>query len=193
MSPTRTSMRFFEISEKIGILDMMETTSSGSKGKLGISGKGLVTALALKTKVRLKKNKKARYAIGNFIMKDLSNKIKEFENFVKVPHLKRTPKHEPTLSYLHLVECLRKCIMRSGDHKQHVHDSYEKETASSSDVTDTNEDTEDTDEDESNHSIARSFDETSSENRDSVSDHNYVNTTTELNHNDYIKSSASVK
>ena len=44
--------------------------------------------------------------------------------------------------------------MRSDDHKQHVHDSYENETASSSDVTDTNEDTEDTDEDESNHSIA---------------------------------------
>ena len=45
--------------------------------------------------------------------------------------------------------------MRSDDHKQHVYDSYEKETASSSDVTDTNKDTEDTDEDESNHSIAR--------------------------------------
>ena len=46
-------------------------------------------------------------------------------------------------------------MMRSGEHKQHVHDSYEKETASSSDVKDTDEDT---DEDESNHSIARSFD-----------------------------------
>ena len=53
-------------------------------------------------------------------------------------------------------------MMRSGDHKQNVHESFEKETALSSDVTDTNEDTEDTDEDESNHSIARSFDEPSS-------------------------------
>ena len=68
--------------------------------------------------------------------------------------------------------------MRSGDHKQHVHNSDEKETASSFDVMDTNEDTKDTDEDESNHSIARSFDEPSSENQDSVSDHNYVNATT---------------
>ena len=68
--------------------------------------------------------------------------------------------------------------MRSGDHKQHVHDSYENETASSSDVTDTNEDTKDTDEDESNHSIARSFDQPSSDNQDSVLDHNYVNATT---------------
>ena len=68
-------------------------------------------------------------------------------------------------------------MMRSSDHKQHVHDSYEKETASSSDVTDMNEDTEDTDEDESNNSIARYFDEPSSENQDSKSDHNYVNAT----------------
>ena len=133
------------------------------------------------------------YDIGNVSMKDLVNKIIEFEKFVKVPHFKKEPKHEPTLSYLHLVECLWKCMMRSGEHKQHVHDSYEKETASSSDVTDTNKDTEDTNEDESNHSIARSFDEPSSENQDSVSDHNCVNTTTELNHNEYIKPSASVK
>ena len=84
-------------------------------------------------------------------------------------------------------------MMRSDYHKQHVHDSYEKETNSSSDITDTNEDTEDTDEDESNHSIARSFDEPSSENQDSVSDHYYTNATTKLNHNEYIKPSASVK
>ena len=59
----------------------METTSSESKGKLGRSGKGLVTALALKTKARSKKYKNARYAIGNVSMKDLSNITKEFENF----------------------------------------------------------------------------------------------------------------
>ena len=97
----------------------------------------------------------ASYDIRNVSKKDLVNKIKEFEKLVKVPHFKKEPKHEPTSSYLHLVECLRKCIMRSVDHKQNVHDSYEKETASSSDVTDTNEDT---DEDESDHSIVRSFD-----------------------------------
>ena len=73
-------------------------------------------------------------------MKDLSNKIKEFEIFVKVPHLKKTPKHEPTFSYFHLVECLQKCMMRSGDNNHHVHDCYGKEMATSSDVTDTDED-----------------------------------------------------
>ena len=80
-------------------------------------------------------------------------------------------------------------MMRSGEHRQHVHNSYEKETAPSSNVKDTDEDT---DKDESNHSIARSFGEPSLENQGSESECNYVNTTTELNHNDYIKPSASV-
>ena len=80
--------------------------------------------------------------------------------------------------------------MRSGDHKQNVHDSYEKETASSSDVMDTDEDT---DEDESDQSIARLFDEPLSEDQDSVSDHNYFNATMELNNEDDIKPSANHK
>ena len=58
---------------------MMETTSSGSKAKMEGSGKRLVTALTLKTKARSKKYKKARYDIGNVSMKDLVNKIIEFE------------------------------------------------------------------------------------------------------------------
>ena len=127
-----------KFSELVGNLDKMETTSSESKVKMEGSGKWLVTALALKTKTRSTKYKMARYDIGNVSMKDLVNKIIEFEEFVRVPHFKKEPKHEPTLSYLHLVEFLRKCMMRSGYHKQHVHNSYEKETALSSDVTDTN-------------------------------------------------------
>ena len=140
-----------KFSEKFDNLNKMETTSSESKVKLEGSGKWLVTALALKTKARLTKYKKERYAIGNVSMKDLSNKIKEFEKFVKVPHFKKEPKHEPTLSYFHLVECLRKCMMRSYDNNHHVHDGYGKETASSSNVKDTDKDK---DEDESNNSIA---------------------------------------
>ena len=119
------------------------------------SGKWLVTALDLKTKARLTKYKKAWYDIVNVSMKDLSNKIIEFEKFVKVPHFKKEPKHEPNLSYFHLVECLRKCMMRSGDINHHVHDSYGKETASSLNIKDTDKDT---DKEESNHSIAQSFD-----------------------------------
>ena len=52
------------ISSKFDSLNKMETTYSESKEKLGRSGKGLVTALSLKTKVSSKKYKKARYAIG---------------------------------------------------------------------------------------------------------------------------------
>ena len=61
----------------------METTSSGSKVKMEGSGKWLVTALALKTKARSTKYKKARYAIGNVSMNNLSNKIKDFENLLR--------------------------------------------------------------------------------------------------------------
>ena len=122
-------------------------------------------------------------------MKDISNKIIKFENFVKAPHFKKEPKHEPTLSYFHLVECLRKCMMRSGENKHHVHDGYGKEMAPSSNVKDTDEDK---DEDESNHSIARSFDKPSAENLESESDCNIVDTTTELNCNEHIKPSANV-
>ena len=39
------------VSAKFDILNKMKTTYSESKGKLGISGKGLVTALVFKTKV----------------------------------------------------------------------------------------------------------------------------------------------
>ena len=46
------------VSLKFDNLDKMKITSSDSKGKLGRSGKGLVTALAFKTKVRSQKLKR---------------------------------------------------------------------------------------------------------------------------------------
>ena len=46
------------ISAKFDSLNKMKTTSSESKGKLGRSGKGLVTALAFKTKVRSQNTKR---------------------------------------------------------------------------------------------------------------------------------------
>ena len=84
------------ISEKFDYLNKMENTSSESKVELERSGEGLVTALYLKTKARSKRYKNAKYAIGNVSMKDLSNKIKEFEKIVKVPYVKGILKHEPT-------------------------------------------------------------------------------------------------
>ena len=95
------------ISEKFDDLNKMETTSSESKVELEGSGKVLVTALDLNTKARSKEYKKARYAIGNFSMKELSKKIKECDKIVKVPYLKSIPKHEPTSNYFHLVVRIR--------------------------------------------------------------------------------------
>ena len=56
----RVSDKFFalNISKKFDSLNKMETTSSYSKVELGRSGKGLVTALDLKTKVRSKNTKR---------------------------------------------------------------------------------------------------------------------------------------
>ena len=63
----------------------MRITSSDPKYNLGRSGKVLITYMCLKTNVRTKKNKKARYDITNVSMKDLSNIIKEFEiNLIRV-------------------------------------------------------------------------------------------------------------
>ena len=61
--------------------------------------------------------------------------------------------------------------------------------APSSDVQETDEDK---DEDESNNSIARSFDESSAENLESELDCNIVNATTELNFDEHIKPSVNV-
>ena len=127
------------ISEKFDSLNKMETTSSESKVELGISGKGLVTALSLKNKVWSKKYKEARYAIGNLSMKYLSNIIKDFEKIVKVPYVKRIPKHEPYSSYYHLVGCIAECMLRSDEDNQHVHDGYAEDTAPSSNVKHTDE------------------------------------------------------
>ena len=82
-------------------------------------------------------------------MKDISNIIKEFEKIVKVPYVKRIPKHEPTSSYYNLVGCISECMLRCGEDNNHVHDlhaGYEEEMAPSLDVNDT-------DKDESNKSI----------------------------------------
>ena len=118
----------------------MKTTSSESKGKLKRSRKGLVNALAFKTKVRLPKYKKARYAIGNVSEKDLSKIIKEFEKIGRLPYEKSIFKHEPTPSYFRLVRQLAKCMMRYDQINRHGHSSYAEKIAPSSNVNVTDED-----------------------------------------------------
>ena len=100
----------------------------------------MVTALDFKNKVRSQKYKKARYAIGNVSEKGLSEIIKEFEKIGKLPYEKKSPKHEPTQSYFHLVRQLAKCMMRSDKLNRHDHGGYTEMTASSSNLNVTDED-----------------------------------------------------
>ena len=72
-----------DISLKFDSLDKMKITSSESKDNLGRSGKGLITSLGIKAKVRPHKYKKARYSIRNVSKKDLSKIIRECE---KLPY-----------------------------------------------------------------------------------------------------------
>ena len=117
----------------------METTSLESKEKLERSGKGFVTALAFKTKVRSTKYKKAKYAIGNVSDMDILKIIREFEKFEKLPYEKKRPKHEPTKSYFHLTRQLAKCMMISDNLNWYDHGGYTKMTAPYSNVNVTNE------------------------------------------------------
>ena len=67
-----------DISLKFDSLDKTRIKHSESKDNLGRSGKGLITSLSLKSKVRPNKCKKSRYAIRNVSKKDLSKIIREF-------------------------------------------------------------------------------------------------------------------
>ena len=60
---------------KFGSMDKMRITSSEPKDHLGRSGKELIKYIGIKANVRPNKYKKSRYAIGNIIMKDISNGI----------------------------------------------------------------------------------------------------------------------
>ena len=128
-----------DIPSKFYSLNKMKTTSSESKEKLLRSGKGLVTTLDFKTKVRSPKYKKARYAIVNVSEKNLSEIIKEFEKIEKLPYEKKRPKHEPTDSYFHLVRQLAKCMMISDNLNWYDHGGYTKMTAPYLNVNVTNE------------------------------------------------------
>ena len=85
-----------DISLEFGSLDKIKITSSDPKGYLGRLKKGLITSLGIKTNARSKNKKNSRYASSNFIMKDLSKIIKDFDNFHSKIYVWKIPKHEPT-------------------------------------------------------------------------------------------------
>ena len=118
----------------------MKIKSSESKGKLELSGKGLITSLDFKAKVRLHKYKKARYDTINVSEKDLSNIIRKFEKFVKLPYEKKRSKHEPTDSYFYPARQLAKCMMRADTLNWHDYGGYMEITDPSSNVNSTDKD-----------------------------------------------------
>ena len=89
----------FDISLNFDIMDKMRIVSSEPKYNLGISGKWLIISIGLMAKAIPKKYKKARYAIGNFSMRELLRVIRDFEKLPHKTYEKRRPKHEPTNSY----------------------------------------------------------------------------------------------
>ena len=99
----------------------MRITYSESKDNLGRSGKGLITSMGLKTKVRTKKRKKARHAIGNFSKRELSKIIRKFSKLTYNSYERGRPKKEPTDSYFYLPRQLEKCMMIADVLKSHVY------------------------------------------------------------------------
>ena len=85
-----------DISLKFVGLDNIKITYSEPKDYLGISGKGFITSLDIKTNVRSNKNKKARFTITNITLKYLSRIIREFEKFTYKGCVRKRPKYEPT-------------------------------------------------------------------------------------------------
>ena len=81
---------------KFDSLDKMRITYSETKNYLRRSGKGLITSLGIRSKVRPKRLEKARYDIGNFCMKDLLKIIREFDKLPYKSYERRRPKHETT-------------------------------------------------------------------------------------------------
>ena len=97
---------------KLYSLDNMKITSSDSKDNLGRSGKGLITSMGIKSKLRQHKYKKASYVIINVSKNDLLKIIRGFENIPYEIYEKKRPKHDPTDRYFYISRQLVKCMMR---------------------------------------------------------------------------------
>ena len=100
-----------DISLKFDSLDNRIITSSGSEVKLGISVKGLIISLGIKSKTSPKKYKRAWYSVRNVSKKDLSKIIRDFEKLTYGSYDENRPKHEPFNSYFYLARQFEKCMM----------------------------------------------------------------------------------
>ena len=78
---------------KVESLEKIKIASSESMEKLERSGKGFITSLFFKSKVRPHKYKKERYAIVNVIKKNLSKISRQFEKLPYEIYEKKMRKH----------------------------------------------------------------------------------------------------
>ena len=83
---------------------------------MGRLGKRLIASLGINNIRISKKNKIARYAITNIILKNISKIIKEFEKLPYEGYVWKRSKHEPTDSYFYLYRNLSKFMMRLNSH-----------------------------------------------------------------------------
>ena len=102
-----------DISSNFGDLNRMKIISLEPKYYLGISGKGLITSLGLKIIRRSKIFKKARFAITEVSIKDISKIIKEFKDVHYEGYASKCYKHITTDSYFYLAIQLPNCMMNN--------------------------------------------------------------------------------
>ena len=129
-----------DISSKFDSLDKIKITSSGGKREILKIRKGVDYLYEYQDQSKVAKIKKARYSIRNFNNKYLSNIIREFEKFEKLPSEKKRSKHEPTDSYFYLARQLAKCMMRSDTLNWHDYCGFTEMTDLSSNICSTDKD-----------------------------------------------------
>ena len=110
-----------DISLKFGSLDKIRITSSDPKDNLVGLRKGFITSLGLKSNAIPKKYKKARYAIKNVIMNDLSKIIRDFDKLPYKIYERRRPKHDPNDSYFYLSRQLANFLMKDNALNLHAY------------------------------------------------------------------------
>ena len=108
----------------------MRITSSEPKYYLERSEKGLIISLGIETNIRSKKYKKARYAITNVSMKDISKIIKDFEKLPFKGYVRKRLKHKPTDGFFYLKIQLTECMTREDALNLHVDPVKQKLMAS---------------------------------------------------------------
>ena len=102
-----------DISLNFCSLNKIKITSSEPKYYFVRSSKRLITSIGLKTTVRPKSIKKARFAITEVSFKYLSKIIKEFKDVPYEGYVRKRSKQMTTDSYFYLDIQLSTCMMRN--------------------------------------------------------------------------------